>query len=319
MILAAIIFLGAQVAPEGNATVDVSVELPESATASGLEISVDDVAEVRGADAEVVARIESASLGYAPAPGYHRTLRADLVERTLEDAFPGVDIDVIGAKNCRVAPETEVVRGAELLEVAATAMRGALRGLDAEAQPEGDVKDFEVSKGKAKPKLVPRVPDSAILPGLRSVPVEVWVDDRIYRTVHLEFRISVWQRRAILKRAVAPGEALHAGLFENKRVPLTESADLGALGRDELGGAVALKTLAAGSFVTERDVHREVLLRRGDTVTVRVRKGSVQATDVGVVMADGRLGDRVRVILQSTSKELHGTVRGKSTVEVTIR
>ena len=83
--------------------------------------------------------------------------------------------------------------------------------------------------------------------------------------------------------------------------------------------AVALKALAAGSFVSEHEVHREVVLRRGDTVTVRVKKGSVQATDVGVVMGDGRLGDRVRVVLQSTAKELHGIVRGRSTVEVTIR
>ena len=257
--------------------------------------------------------------GTHPAPGYHRTLRADLVEATLEGAFPGVDIDVTGAKNCRVAPVVEIVAGARLVEVAAGAMRGALRGLDAEAKPEGEVKDFEISKGQAKPRLVPKVTDASILPGLRSVPVEVWVDERLYRTVHVEFRISVWQRRAVLKRAVAPGEALHAGLFENKRVPLTESADLQALGREELGGAVALKALAAGSFVTESDVHREVVLRRGDTVTVRVKKGTVQATDVGVVMEDGRLGDRVRVILQSTAKELYGTVRGKRTVEVTIR
>ena len=92
-----------------------------------------------------------------------------------------------------------------------------------------------------------------------------------------------------------------------------------ALEPTELGGAVALRAIAAGTFITERDVHREVVMHRGDHVTVHVIKGNVHVKDVGVVSASGRMGERVPVVLQSTGRELTATVRGPKSVEVKIQ
>ncbi|MEZ6014531.1 MAG: hypothetical protein R3F49_05415 [Planctomycetota bacterium] len=67
----------------------VVVTLPEKAEVKGLEIKVASVATITADDPAIAARVAAASLGYAPAPGYHRVLRADLIQMDLRRTFPG--------------------------------------------------------------------------------------------------------------------------------------------------------------------------------------------------------------------------------------
>ncbi len=254
----------------------VSVSLPLEATSSGLEIAAGDIATITGDDADLVARVRLASLGYAPAPGYSRTLRADLVQASLRSALPGVELHVTGAPRCRVLPAVTLLSGVAIQAVAAKALRGSLAGIDASAVPEGAVPDLEIPKGLHEPRLVPKLGELNRSPGLQLVPVEIWIGEKLFRSIHVNFRVSIWMRTAVLRRAVNVGDRLHAGLFEVKRVALQEAKGLQALGQAQLGGAVAMRPLPAGSIVVERDVHREVIVKRGDHVTVQVMKGSVK-------------------------------------------
>ncbi|MEM8710368.1 MAG: flagellar basal body P-ring formation chaperone FlgA [Planctomycetota bacterium] len=296
----------------------VSVELPASATSAGLDISVAEVAKVTGDDEALVERVRAASLGYAPAPGYHRTLRADLIQASLRQALPGVEIDVSGAPRCRVTPEVHVVKGLDLQGAAAAAIRRSLAGLDADAKP-GAVADVQVPRGQSEPRIVVAPLTGSVFPGARSVPVQIWLDGQLYRTVVVTFQVSIWQRRAVLKRAVSAGEPLHAGLFKIERSAVETAAGMQALPLDALGGAVALKALPAGASISERDVHREVVVRRGDRVTVRVVKGGVAVSDMGIAQDAGRVGERIEVVLSSTGRELTAAVRGPRSVEIRIR
>ncbi|MEM9382037.1 MAG: hypothetical protein AAGB93_18925, partial [Planctomycetota bacterium] len=237
----------------------VSVVLPAKATSTGLEISVAEVAaKVEGDDAALVASVRSASLGYAPAPGFHRTLRADLVQASLRRSLPGVDVTVIGAPRCRVTPATVVVSGESIRAAASKAMRAALVGLDAEATPEGPVAPLEVPRSDVPPRIEVPLDLRSVFPGVHSVPVEIWIGDKLYRSVHVGYQVSVWQRRAVLKRAVNVGEALTPGMFEERRIPVADGAALRALGRPQIAGAGAPRAWPAGSTGVARDVHREV-------------------------------------------------------------
>ncbi|MEE2939859.1 MAG: flagellar basal body P-ring formation chaperone FlgA [Planctomycetota bacterium] len=299
---------------------DVTVTLPATATVGGLEIHVADVATaVTGADEETVARIRGASLGYAPAPGYSRVLRADLVSASLRAALPGVHVTVDGASRCRVSPTVITVRGSELQAAATAAVRRTLVGQDAEARPAAEVADVLVPGGATEPRIVVGELPRIVQAGRTVVPVQVWFGDRLYRSVTIPFQVSIWRRQAVLRRAIDAGESLHAGLFEVRRVEVSDALGMQALGMDQLGGAVALRPMTAGSAVIERDVHREVIAHKGDHATVQLIGGSVKVTDLCVVLADGRMGERVAVRLRSTGRELIGIVRGPQSIEVKIK
>lgn len=298
---------------------DVVVTLPASASSRGLEIFARDIAVVRGDDAALVQRVSAASLGYAPAPGYARVLRADLVEASLRRSLPGVDLEVRGAARCRVTPEVATITAGEISAKAGEAMRAALAGVDAEAVPSGGVTDLQVPVGDGEVRLVAQAGEGHLVPGLRQVEVQVWVGQKLYRTLHVPFQLSVWQRRAVLRRAVNVGEALRADMFEVKRIPVSDSSGLHALEPDVMAGAIAVRPLGAGSFVTEHDVHRRVVIERGDQITVRVKKGSVAVQDIAIAEGEGRMGERVVVRLLSTGRQLVAVVRGPQLAEVEIR
>ena len=53
----------------------------------------------------------------------------------------------------------------------------------------------------------------------------------------------------------------------------------------------------AGAIVTDRDVQRAQLVKRGDVVQILVKKGAITARSTAIAAQDGFLGDRVRVEL----------------------
>ena len=62
-----------------------------------------------------------------------------------------------------------------------------------------------------------------------------------------------------------------------------------------------------------------MVAHEGDHATVQLIGGSVRVTDLCVILADGRMGERVGVRLRSTGRELIGIVRGPQLIEVKIK
>ena len=297
----------------------VSITLPAEATSSGLEISVAEIAQVEGDDDAEVARVRAASLGYAPAPGYHRTMRADFLKASLRRSLPGVQVTVQGAPRCRVTCVTVTVPGSRIVAEASQAIRTALSGMDAEARPLMDVADLVLPAGKDEPRLRVAHRVERIFPGRLDLPVEVWVGDQVYRTIRVRFEVAIWQRQAVLKQAVPAGVQLTPGMFKTVRSRVASGSGLQSLALNEVPGSVANGSLAAGAPVTERDVKRVTLVHRRDLVQVAVRSGGVTVKDVAEAQSDGRMGERVRVVLRSSGVELVAVVRGPKAVEVKIK
>lgn len=297
----------------------VSIVLPAEATSSGLEISVEEIARVVGDDAAEVERVREASLGYAPAPGYHRTLRADLLKASLRQSLPDIQVTVQGAPRCRVVTATTTIPGTRVLAEAHKAIREALTGMDAEARPLMDLSDVVVPSSDKEPSLRAAYRLTRLFPGALEVPVEIWLGDRLYRTVQARFEVTIWQRQAVLKQAVPAGAELLPGMFKVVRRRVSSGAGLQCLELNQVTGSVANRGLPAGSPVSERDVKRMTLVRSGDLVQVAVKSGAVTVKDVGQAQSSGCMGERVRVVLRSSGIELLAVVRGPKILEVKIK
>jgi len=297
----------------------VSIALPSEATSSGMEISVNEIAKVEGDDATEVERVRAASLGYAPAPGYHRILRADLLKASLRQSLPDIEVTITGAPRCRVTSATTTVPGTRVTAEASQALRAALTGLDAEATPLMDMPDLVLPASDHEPRLRATFRVDRVFPGRIQVPVEVWVGDRIYRTVQVRFEVTVWKRQAVLKQAIPAGTELSPGMFQVVRTKVKSGSGLQFLELTQVAGSVVNRSMAAGAPVSERDVKRMTLVRRGDLVQVAVKSRGVTVKDVGQAQSNGRMGERVRVQLRSSGVELQAVVRGPKLLEVKIK
>lgn len=293
-----------------------SVVLQGDAQVPGTEIELGRVAQVRCDDAALAAKLETYSLGWTPAPKYSRLLQRWELERDLRTAFPGIEITVSGAERCRVAPQTDVVRGEALLAKAKGELEALFRGRDAQVRPTGNVVDVEVPTAKSALELRPALQRRELKGGAWSVPVQIWIDGSVYQTTWIQLAVELWADVPVLVRDVARGELLAPDMVEVRRVALDANSPSRPLDGLALSGAVAQRDLARGSVVGDQDVRRARFVARGELVTLEVRKGSVVARSSVVCQQDGALGDKVKVVNAGASRELSVQVVGRALVRI---
>ena len=296
MILAAILAAG------------VTVELPMEAHVRGLDLTLGDVATITGDDPAEVDAISGVYLGYAPAPGYSRLLRANQIDSILRRAS-NVRYSLGGNAAVRVWPEVETLAGDALRQEARAALDPLLVDKDVQIEAAGDLIGIEVPHGEEAAQLQARPPMGEIVSGRLSVPVDVLVDGAVYRTVWTTWELEVWESLPVLRRDVASGERLSPSLFEVRRVRRGSAGRGKALTEAMVVGALAARNLSEGSIVTDVDVHRPTVVTLGDAIYLEVRRGSVVARVQAVAQESGSIGDRIRVLAGAQRVPLSGLIR----------
>lgn len=89
-----------------------------------------------------------------------------------------------------------------------------------------------------------------------------------------------------------------------------------AVAPEQAIGKEATRWLPAGAVLRTGDVAAPRLVRRGETVSVRVLSGGLTVATSGRALADGRAGESVRVLATATRRTLGGVVDGPGTVRV---
>lgn len=295
-----------------------SIALKPEASVRGTETTLGEIAVVSGATPEETARLEAVQLGGAPAPGWTRRFERSQVEAAVKAALPGVQVQLAGADACRVAPLVRTVEAAEIAARAEEALRARFAGIDCELR----------ASAEARPVVVPEPDDAASFAlkvvvderapqgGAWTVAVQVWLDGALYRTSFATFEATLYAQQSVLVKPVRRGEAVPADAFAWRRAKVVAAGAPRSLAGEQAVGAVALRDLAPGTTLTAADVQRERLVRRGELVTVEVRKGAVCARSTMVVQDDGSLGDRVKVLSNDKKKALVASVTGRNTVRV---
>ncbi len=119
----------------------------------------------------------------------------------------------------------------------------------------------------------------------------------------------------VLDRMVERGEILSSKDFTTE--PLPPSQARGAMAPDTVDGMEASRRLRAGAIVRASDVITPRLVRRGEPVTIHIRSGGLTISTAGRSLADGAMGELVRVVASSTNRTLDAEVEGSGSVRVT--
>lgn len=294
----------------------VTLTVPEVAQTRGQELRLGAVVRIEGADSADAARLSAIVLGYTPSPGFARVLTRDDIATKVRATMPSLAFDVVGSERCRVEAETETVLGTALRLDAATALRTALVGHDATVIEDGQVADVIVPRAESKLELRSRPDLRALRSGVLAVPIQVWIDGAPYQTVQATFRIELFERLPVLTCDVHRGEALAMSQVEMRRMRVDSNVQGEPLSGAAIPGAIALRDLTVGAIVTDRDVQRAQLVKRGDVVQIQVRKGPVVARSTAIASQDGYLGDKVRVTTTDGKRELNAVIVGRGNVEV---
>lgn len=298
-------------------TSSLQVELKPEALARSTELVLSEVAEVQGEDSDLVRRAQALTVGYTPAPGFSRRLDRWALQRELTQAFPGVELSFVGAEACRVAPHTQTIRSTAIVQAAQKELQSAFGQSDVTYEPQPGIGDLVVPSGHVGAELRASFLPNRVTSGTVSVPVEVLVDGAPYRTVYTSWKVEAWREAPVLVRDVGIGEELTRALFKRQRIRVGVT-DQAFLTEGAAEGSTAVRALRAGTLVSSRDVRRALLVRRGDTVQLQVRKGSITATSTAVAADDGFLGDKIRVVTPS-QREMRAVILGRELVSIELQ
>ena len=162
---------------------------------------------------------------------------------------------------------------------------------------------------------LPRCSQSLQTRVVRAGTVEVGCASPVWK-LYVPVRVANQQQVLVLRRPVAAGQTLTLEDLETVRRDVGKVAQ-GVLVDPQLAaGRVARRPLQAGMLLSTADLHAQKVIRRGDTVDLVTRRGTVEIRVQARASRDAAVGDSLLVENLSSRRTVQGTVAGDGTVHV---
>lgn len=248
------------------------------------------------------------ALGRAPRPGGVRTLDREWILQRARQVGAEEDLDLAG--DVVLERPGQTVGRDDVVRAVTDALTGRL----------GRDERFRVL-AVGVPGMVPtgdldlrvRLPEGP-LPS----PVTLWVDvfvgtDRVSQGWG---RVEIFRGRPVvaLVRPVRRGEVLGP---EDVEVRAGEATAGTLTDPTEVVGQLAVRSLAAGTVLSNRDLDAVPAVQRGDTVRLVARVGAVAASALGKSLTTAAVGEHAEVQNLASGRTLAGVVREGGVVDVT--
>lgn len=275
-------------------------------------IRLGEIADIESDDPALARELHSLVVGRAAPPGAARDVDLTYVRIRLrqaglaDDQFhlvfpPGMDEK--GRFSVRTPAQT--VGAAALRDAVEQAIRTALAGSSVREEegakdvltPQveigfGDLPDLQVPVGVVAIRVAPfqRRPSGSVIAS-----VQVAVDGRPVRTIPVRASVQVLEPVLVLKETLPRHTPLAPEFITVERRD-ERSVPAGVLrSPSQLDGMRTARYLRAGSILSEGVIEPVPDVAAGDTVRILAQVGVVKVMAEGVLLADGRIGDRVPV------------------------
>jgi flagellar basal body P-ring formation protein FlgA len=190
-------------------------------------------------------------------------------------------------------------------------------------QVEADSSDVEISVGKLDPRLRLRLCSTdlstAFPPASRkagNVTVGVRCEGDKPWSLYVQAQLKLFGDVVVALRTLSRNE-----LVGNADVILKRLSLDGVVGgyfrrvADVIGMRV-VRTVRNGKIVSSSSLTLPVLIKKGDRVTIVARSSGIEVKMDGKALSSGAKGDQIRIINNSSKKEVEGIVIGVGSVEV---
>lgn len=316
VVLAALVSLaGAPPASDARDS-EVMITLAERAVVAGDSYTLQDVAQVSAKDGAVKARLDALSIGAAPRMGYARTIPRATIAEAIRKQWPEI-VERIEWQGS----DAMIVRGAgvrydssNLITIAQEALLAQLSQQYARAEITAVGGPYEVRHPAGEVTVTPRVSGAAPLRPRMSVWLDVSLDGRHYRSMPIWFAVKAYAPVRVAKRSMPSRQRITSNDFriEERNVAAVRGVPVPA--GETLGSAWLKRGVRAGEVLVDAAIESAPLIERGDDVLVKVSMGSIEIETKGVALANGQLGDTIRVENPGSRETFSGKVIGERAV-----
>lgn len=134
--------------------------------------------------------------------------------------------------------------------------------------------------------------------------------------LHLPAQVMIHRYIPVAARAITRGEQLTAAHLTNQLVNISSIRQGYALRSENIIGKEAKRNIGQGEPIKTGALDAITAIRRGETVTLKAQTGSINVISAGIALADGRIGQKIRVRNSSSERIVTGTVLTHGVVQI---
>ncbi len=274
-----------------------------------------DVSEITGPDNDLVVKLGSLAVGYAPDLGRKDIVDTSSIRSKLESRIwaHGVVLDGASSVEIRRAavriPEEKIKQvGKDFVERNMPWDPGRAEVIPLRAEevliPEGEY-DFEITPQRNEEYLG----DMMLLVSVRS-------NGELVKQVWWKGEVRVESEVVVVNRSLERGHIITEADITVRKVTMDRTHRGEVLTAQEVIGKELKRSVRPGQAITSRSVEEPALVKRGDTITVVAESKQLRISTKAVAREDGCKGDTIRLVNVSSKKEIMGKVMGASLVKV---
>ena len=137
-------------------------------------------------------------------------------------------------------------------------------------------------------------------------------------SLYVPVTIKNLKQVATLKRAVIRGNVLTTDDIVLKKVNINRLSSGYYERIEQLLGKVIIQNLAKGAVLTQHHVKSQKTIQRGQTVTLIAKNSVIEVRTEGTALAEGALGDRIKVKNLKTERVVEGVIIDKRLINVNL-
>ncbi|MCC6794945.1 MAG: flagellar basal body P-ring formation protein FlgA [Candidatus Hydrogenedentes bacterium] len=289
-----------------------TIMLKTEAYVKGPMVTLGDIAEISGDNAEQLAALEVSS---AAAPGAAKRIDSQLLKMRLNGA---------GANNIEMRGPTSVLATTLSLDISREVLTDDLRTFIQTQLPWTDAETTVDILDEPEPVTVPEGEVTVRwMPGPQYRWVgqgafrgDIEVDGKVKRTVFAKANIEAYAEVLVCAQDIPRGKQIAVSDLRFEKRAMSQQKGDAVQDIDEIAGMIARDSILMGETISRRSLVPKQLIKRNQLVNVEARAGSLMVRSRAKALDNGGAGDVIRLMNPDSKAELQGRVKNDGSVEV---
>jgi len=292
------------------------IYLEKSAMVEEKYVKLGQIARFEG-DEEFIQRLKEIKIIPSPPPGSSRMINTDYIwVRLYQNGVSQKEVLFEGEQEVRITSRFKCIKGEEIAKLVKKEILSFFKRKDIEVKVEAEriPPPLRVPFGEVKLKV--EIPSSFHFRNSVVIPVKIYIDEEVYRTVSLLLKIRVFKEVLVTCRRIAPDDIFVEEDIRKEKREITDFSGKPVVNLSNILGKRALKAIPACTIIKESMIGPPLLVKKGDLVTILRERGNIKVLTKGKALEKGERGNLIRVINVDSQKELQGMVIGPRMIRV---
>jgi flagella basal body P-ring formation protein FlgA len=292
----------------------LKLTLKAQSSSAGDEVLLSEVIDASAIQGEAPAWLNTPVCKAAVAGGTRSVYQQEILNALRRQGVSEA-ISFTGANETKVTAQSQAIQMQDVMDLVRDSVRAAFeQDSDLETQVEFTNAQQLNPVRPGHTELSVEVPEAGLRPGVQMVRVRVSQSGRRVAETPVSIRVRVTGTVTVAAERIPANAVLEETSIKTLRKELTAN-EMNLRGElSELIGLRAKQSISAGQILQRRMLAQPLVIKRGDAVSVIVRRGALELTAMGEARADAALNESVRVLLQDNGAEVIGRASGSREV-----